>query len=133
MEEFYYVRVFDERVLQPKSSLMKEFFDGRVLRWKSSSTKEFFNGRVFHWKSDNWVYPQFLQPFSIDSADFPCRDPAISSPHSCYGQNICSVLDCPNIFTYCISMHLYFIIFPYWTEYARKGKWSSGAVVAIKL
>ena len=24
--------------------------------------------------------PQFLQPFSIDSADFPCRDPAISSP-----------------------------------------------------
>jgi hypothetical protein len=35
--------------------------------------------------------PQFLQPFSIDSADFPCRDPAISSPRSFYGQNICSV------------------------------------------
>ena len=34
---------------------------------------------------------QFLQPFSIDSADFPCRDPAISSPRSFYGQNICSV------------------------------------------
>ena len=38
------------------------------------------------------VSPQFLQPFSIDSADFPCRDPAISSPCSFYGQNICSVL-----------------------------------------
>ena len=36
--------------------------------------------------------PQFLLPFSIDSADFPCRDPAISSPHSFYGQNISSVL-----------------------------------------
>ena len=36
------------------------------------------------------VSPQFLQPFSIDSADFPCRDPAISSPRSFYGQNICS-------------------------------------------
>jgi hypothetical protein len=34
---------------------------------------------------------QFLQPISIDSADFPCRDPAISSPRSFYGQNICSV------------------------------------------
>jgi hypothetical protein len=33
----------------------------------------------------------FLQPFSIDSADFRCRDPAISSPRSFYGQNICSV------------------------------------------
>ena len=37
------------------------------------------------------VSPQFLQPFSIDSADFPCRSPAISSPCSFYGQNICSV------------------------------------------
>ena len=37
------------------------------------------------------VSPQFLQPFSIDSADFTCRDPAISSPRSFYGQNICSV------------------------------------------
>ena len=35
---------------------------------------------------------QFLQPFSIDSADFPCRSPAISSPCSFYGQNICSVV-----------------------------------------
>ena len=35
--------------------------------------------------------PQFLQPFSIDSADFSCRDPTISSPCSFYGQNICSV------------------------------------------
>ena len=35
---------------------------------------------------------QFLQPFSIDSADFPCRSPAISSPRSLYGQNICSVI-----------------------------------------
>ena len=35
---------------------------------------------------------QFLQPFSIDSADFPCKDPTISSHQSFYGQNICSVL-----------------------------------------
>ena len=34
---------------------------------------------------------QFLKPFSIDSADFPCRSPAISSHRSLYGQNICSV------------------------------------------
>jgi hypothetical protein len=31
------------------------------------------------------------KPCSIDSADFPCRDPAISSPRSFYGQNICRV------------------------------------------
>ena len=34
---------------------------------------------------------KFLLPFSIDSADFPCIEPSISSPHSFYGQNICSV------------------------------------------
>ena len=34
---------------------------------------------------------QFLQLFSIDSAVFPYKDPAISSPCSFYGQNICSV------------------------------------------
>ena len=28
----------------------------------------------------------------VDSADFPCRDPGISSPRSFYGRNICSVL-----------------------------------------
>ena len=28
------------------------------------------------------VSSQFFQPFSIDSANFPCRDPAIPSPHS---------------------------------------------------
>ena len=44
-----------------------------------------------------WKTPQFLQPFSIDSADFPCRDPAIFSPRSFYGQNICSV-DIKDIF-----------------------------------
>ena len=38
------------------------------------------------------VFPQFLQSFSIDIADFPCRNPAISSPRSFYGQNICSVV-----------------------------------------
>ena len=37
------------------------------------------------------VSPQFLQPFSIDGADFPCRGPEISSLCSFYGQNICSV------------------------------------------
>ena len=26
------------------------------------------------------VFPQYLQPFSIDSADFPCKDPTIYSP-----------------------------------------------------
>ena len=36
--------------------------------------------------------PQFLQPFSIDSADFPCRDPGIPSPCSFHGVKICSVL-----------------------------------------
>ena len=35
--------------------------------------------------------PQFLQPFSIDSAAFPCRDPAISSTRSFHGVKICSV------------------------------------------
>ena len=34
---------------------------------------------------------QFLQPFSIDSAGFPCRDPAIPSPHSFHGVKICIV------------------------------------------
>ena len=38
------------------------------------------------------VSPQFLQPFTIDSTDFPCRDPAISSPRTFYGQNICIVV-----------------------------------------
>ena len=42
------------------------------------------------------VSPQFLQPFSIDSADFPCRDPAISSPRSFYGQNIWVAKACYN-------------------------------------
>ena len=32
-----------------------------------------------------------IQPFSIDSAGFPCRDPAIPSPHSFHGVKICSV------------------------------------------
>ena len=36
------------------------------------------------------VSSQLLQPFSIHSADFPCRDPAIPSPRTFYGQNICS-------------------------------------------
>jgi hypothetical protein len=57
-----------------------------------------------NYKSCNyyWVSPQFLQPFSIDSTDFPCRDPAISSPRSFYGQNICSVVQC--IFPKCMSL-----------------------------
>ena len=37
------------------------------------------------------VSPQFSQPFSIDSADFPCRDPAIPSPYSFHGVKFCSV------------------------------------------
>ena len=37
------------------------------------------------------VFPQFLQPFSIDSAAFSCRDPAIPSPRSFHGVKICSV------------------------------------------
>ena len=39
----------------------------------------------------HWVSLQFLQPFSIDSAGFPCRDPAIPSPCSFHGVKICSV------------------------------------------
>ena len=38
------------------------------------------------------VSPQFLQPFYIDNADFPCRDPTIPSPCSFHGVEICSVL-----------------------------------------
>ena len=38
------------------------------------------------------VSPQFLQPFSIDNAGFPCRDPAIPSPRSFYGVKICSAV-----------------------------------------
>ena len=34
--------------------------------------------------------PQFLKPFSINKADFPCRDPAIPSPRSFHGVKICS-------------------------------------------
>ena len=37
------------------------------------------------------VCQQLLQPFSIDSANFSCRDPAIPSPHSFHGVKICSV------------------------------------------
>ena len=32
------------------------------------------------------------KPFSIDSADFPCRDPAIPSPRGFHGVEICSVV-----------------------------------------
>ena len=39
--------------------------------------------------------PQFLQPFSIDSADLPCRDPAIPNPGSFHGVKICSVSETP--------------------------------------
>ena len=35
----------------------------------------------------------FLQPFSIDSSGFPCRDPVIPSPHSFHGVKICSVVE----------------------------------------
>ena len=36
------------------------------------------------------VSPQFLQPFSIDSAGFPCRDPVIPTPGIFHGVKICS-------------------------------------------
>ena len=36
------------------------------------------------------VSPQFLQPFSIDSAGFPCRDPVIPSARIFYWVKICS-------------------------------------------
>ena len=46
-----------------------------------------------NYRTNNYhgVSPQFIQPFSIDSTDFSCRSPAISSPCSFYDQNICSV------------------------------------------
>jgi hypothetical protein len=59
--------------------------------WKrtgKSAGKPHDNYRTYNYHG---VSPQCLQPFSIDSADFPCRDPTISSPRSFYGQNICSV------------------------------------------
>ena len=46
--------------------------------------------RIAGFPSNYGVLPQFLQPLSLDSADFPCRGPAFSSPCSFYGQNICS-------------------------------------------
>ena len=56
--------------------------------WKRAVRKPCDNYRSCN---HHGVSLQFLQPFSIDSADFPCRSPAISSPCSFYGQNICSL------------------------------------------
>ena len=47
---------------------------------------------IMGFSCDYEVSPQFLQSFSIDSANFFCMDFAVSSPRSFYGQNICSVV-----------------------------------------
>ena len=63
--------------------------------WKRAvriSGKPHDNYRTYNYHG---VSPQFLQPFSIDSADFPYRDPAIPSPRSFHGVKICSVVICP--------------------------------------
>ena len=44
--------------------------------------KKHDNYRIYN---HHGVSPQFLQPFSVDSADFPCRYPAIPSPRSFHG------------------------------------------------
>ena len=49
-------------------------------------------GKTYRSCNYHGVSSQFLQPFSIDSADFLCRDPAIPSPRSFHGIKICSVL-----------------------------------------
>ena len=58
------------------------------------------------------VSPQFLQPFSMDRAGFPCRDPEIPSPHTFHGIKICSVcknvvflLSCPT-FKWCKKIYI---------------------------
>ena len=45
------------------------------------------------YKSCNYhgISLQFIQPFSIDNADFPCRDPTIPSPRSFHRVKIFSV------------------------------------------
>ena len=62
------------------------------------------------------VSPQFLQPFSIDSADFPCRDHTIPSPRSFHVVKICSVLKSPNLMksllVFCsVSVSVFFFMF----------------------
>ena len=64
--------------------------------------------------NNHGVSPQFLQPFSVDGAHFPCRDPAISSPHSFYGQNICSVSFFCLLLNYAcnVMVSAYIVVFP---------------------
>ena len=65
---------------------------GKSALWKRAvriARKPHDNYRTYNYHG---AFLQFLQPFSIDSADFPCRDPAIPSPCSFNGVNICSVL-----------------------------------------
>ena len=73
------------------STNFKFYFDKPMEETKGNSTPDSLFTVVTGFPHSYGVSPQFLQPFSIDSADFPCRDPAISSPRSFYGQNICSV------------------------------------------
>ena len=48
----------------------------------------------------------FYKPFSIDSAEFPCRDPAIPSPCSFHVVKICNV-DTPLGFPFCLPVQNY--------------------------
>ena len=72
--------------------------------------------------------PQLLQPFSIDSADYPCRDPAISNLWSKHLQ--CRILAClrlekksNTVYTslemfYCVHIHrLHLVVeIPKWSQ-----------------
>ena len=63
--------------------------DAKGDAWMKSPFKSRTN---VEWKYNNIVHTKnaIVQPFSIDSADFPCRSPAIFSPPRLYGQNIFS-------------------------------------------
>ena len=83
-----------------KNIHLRTYYSANVLTIKTTGTGNCGENLHYLWKRairitgfpcNYGVSPQFLQPFSIDSADFPCREPAISSPCSFYGQNICSV------------------------------------------
>ena len=74
--------------------------------------------------------PNYYSLFSIDSADFPCRDPAISSPRSFHGVKICNVhceiflkmiywdfqsSDWPNVwFSQTVRPNFYCLVQPKW-------------------
>ena len=58
-----------------------------MLEKKTAQSKFFYRSCNFH-----GVSPQFLQPFFIDSAVFPCSGPAIPSARTFHGVKILSAI-----------------------------------------